>query len=96
MGGGGQALRGASPRARCAAQWRRENAARRHLGIGRLARLRVLLVDGVGERASLVSAGLRDAGFEVVAVLSEPGDLTRRVRDSGADVIVCDLDDPGR
>lgn len=61
-----------------------------------MARLRVLLVDGIAERAALVAAGLAEAGCEVVAVVSDAGDLTRRVRDSGAEVIVCDLDDPGR
>ena len=58
--------------------------------------MRVLLVDGMAERAALVAAGLREAGFDVVAVVSDARDLTRRVRDSCADVIVCDLDDPGR
>ena len=60
------------------------------------ARVRVLLVDGIAERAALVAAGLREAGFDVVAVAPDARDLTRRVRDSGAEVIVCDLDDPGR
>ena len=54
------------------------------------------MVDGDAERASLVSAGLVAAGCEVVALAPDTGDLTRRVRDSGAEVIVCDLDDPGR
>jgi response regulator NasT len=56
----------------------------------------VLLVDGTAERASLVAAGLAEAGFDVVAIASDARDLTRRVRESGAEVIVCDLDDPGR
>lgn len=58
--------------------------------------MRVLLVDGVAERASLVAAGLAEAGYDVVAVASDARDLTRRVRESCAEVIVCDLDDPGR
>lgn len=58
--------------------------------------MRVLLVDGDAERASRVSAGLVAAGCEVVALAPDAGDLTRRVRESGAEVIVCDLDDPGR
>jgi response regulator NasT len=53
-------------------------------------------VDADAERAALVSAGLRAAGYEVVALAPDAIDLTRRVRDSGAEVIVCDLDDPGR
>jgi response regulator NasT len=58
--------------------------------------VRVLLVDGDAERAAQVSAGLAAAGCEVVALASDAGDLTGLVRDSGAEVIVCDLDDPGR
>jgi response regulator NasT len=58
--------------------------------------LRVLLIDGEAERASAVKAGLEAAGCLVVAVAPDAADLTRRVREAQADVIVCDLDDPGR
>jgi response regulator NasT len=58
--------------------------------------VRVLLVDGMAERAALVSAGLVEAGCDVVAVAPDAADLTRRVRESRAEVIVCDLDDPSR
>lgn len=58
--------------------------------------LRVLLVDGDPERAAAVEAGLSAAGYTVVAIAPDAVDLTRRVRDSGAEVIVCDLDDPSR
>ena len=58
--------------------------------------LRVLLVDGDPDRAATVSSGLVTSGFTVVAVAPEAGDLTRLVRESGADVVVCDLDDPSR
>lgn len=44
----------------------------------------------------MVSTGLRAAGYDVVALAASAIDLTRRVRESGAEVIVCDLDDPGR
>jgi response regulator NasT len=56
----------------------------------------VLLVDIDAERACQVQAGLEAAGFQVVAVSSDIADLTRLVRESQADVIVCDLDDPSR
>ncbi len=56
----------------------------------------MLLVDGMAERAALVAAGLAEAGCDVVALAPDAADLTRRVRESGAEVIVCDLDDPGR
>jgi response regulator NasT len=58
--------------------------------------LRVLLIDDDAERATAVRIGLESAGCSVVAVAPEPGDLTRMVREAAADVIVCDLDDPGR
>ncbi len=58
--------------------------------------MRVLLVDGDGERAAAVSAALRATGCEVVAVAPDAADLTRGVRDSGAEVIVLDLDEPSR
>ncbi|WP_342452521.1 ANTAR domain-containing response regulator [Pararoseomonas baculiformis] len=53
-------------------------------------------MDTDAERAALVSAGLRAAGYEVVAFVPDAIDLTRHVRASGAEVIVCDLDDPSR
>ncbi|WP_431285881.1 ANTAR domain-containing response regulator [Humitalea sp. 24SJ18S-53] len=56
----------------------------------------MLLVDGDADRAAAVREGLEASGCEVVAVLAEPLDLIARVRESGAEVIVCDLDDPSR
>ena len=58
--------------------------------------MRVLLVDDEEDRAATVSAGLTAAGCTVVAVAPDATQLTRRVRESGADVIVCALDDPSR
>jgi response regulator NasT len=58
--------------------------------------LRVLLIDDELERAAAVKAGLEAAGCVVVAVAPDPTDLTRMVREAAAEVIVCDLDDPGR
>jgi two-component system, response regulator / RNA-binding antiterminator len=72
-----------------------ENAARRGSGIGD-HQLRVLLVDSDMERAAAVRAGLEAAGFEVAGVSSDASGLTRLVRETRADIIVCDLDDPSR
>lgn len=58
--------------------------------------MRVLLVDGEPDRAAAVKSGLEAAGCTVVAVAPDVADLTRLVREAAADVIVCDLDDPGR
>jgi len=55
-----------------------------------------LLIDTDPERAAAVKAGLGVVGYSVVAVAAEAADLTRLVRESGAEVIVCDLDDPSR
>lgn len=43
-----------------------------------------------------MQAGLEAAGCAVVAVVPDAADLVRLVREAGADVIVCDLDDPSR
>ena len=43
-----------------------------------------------------MEAGLAAAGCTVVAIETGTADLVRRVRDSGAEVIVCGLDDPSR
>ena len=58
--------------------------------------LRVLLVDSDPERAAAVEAGLAATGCTVVAIAAGTGELTRHVRDTGAEVIVCGLDDPSR
>ena len=56
----------------------------------------MLLIDDDAERAAAVKAGLEAAGCAVVAMAAEARDLIGMVRDAAADVIVCDLDDPGR
>lgn len=48
------------------------------------------------ERAAEVRAGLEATGCEVVAVAPDAAGLTALVRASGAEVIVCDIDDPSR
>lgn len=53
-------------------------------------------MDSDGERAAAVEAGLAAAGCTVVGVVGGTTDLTRAVRESGAEVIVCGLDDPSR
>lgn len=57
--------------------------------------MRVLLINDEADRAAAVRAGLEAAGCIVVAVAPDVADLTRMVREAAADVIVCDLDDPG-
>jgi DNA-binding response OmpR family regulator len=50
--------------------------------------LRVLLIDGEQDRAAAVKAGLEAAGFLVVAMAPDAGDLIRLVRQAEANVIV--------
>ncbi len=56
----------------------------------------MLLIDADTDRAAAVRQGLEAAGCTVAAVLPEPFDLIRQVREATADVIVCALDDPSR
>jgi response regulator NasT len=56
----------------------------------------VLLIDADATRAQAVKRGLEEQGILVVALTTEIVGLTARVRDSGADIIVCGLEDPSR
>jgi len=58
--------------------------------------LRVLLVDDNQTRGAAVAASLRADGCEVVAILRNPTDLVAEVRNTAAEVIVCDIDAPSR
>lgn len=53
-------------------------------------------MDSDRDRAAAVEAGLAAAGYVVAGVAGGTADLTRAVRESAADVIVCGLDDPSR
>ena len=56
----------------------------------------MLLVDADEDRAAAVKAGLEASGCSVVAIAPSTADLTARARETGAEIIVCDLDDPSR
>ena len=53
-------------------------------------------MDSDPERAAAVQAELTATGCAVVAIAAGTEELTRHVRDTGAEVIVCGLDDPSR
>jgi response regulator NasT len=57
---------------------------------------RVVLVDGVADRAAWVKESLEVSGFVVMAVLSTGVDLPRLVGELSPDVIVVDIDCPDR
>jgi response regulator NasT len=58
--------------------------------------LRVLLVDDSEERASILRAGLMQAGHEVAAVISSPFDLLQAIESVKPDMIVIDTESPSR
>ncbi len=58
--------------------------------------LRILLVNQCRERQSLVAEHLREAGCEIVAGLALEDDLLTEVRERDPDVVLIDLDSPGR
>ena len=58
--------------------------------------LRIFLLDDNSDRAAAVSAGLIDAGCVIVGLAASSADLVQQVRQSSADVVVCDLDNPSR
>lgn len=53
-------------------------------------------MDGDAERAEAVAAALAADGCKVVGVVPDTGDLVRAVRETEAEVIVCDFDAPSR
>lgn len=60
------------------------------------ADLLILIVDENRIRASIIEAGLREAGHARVVVLSEMLGLLRRIEEIGPDVIIIDLENPNR
>ena len=58
--------------------------------------LTVLVIDANRIRASIIEAGLREAGHENVTVLHEIEGVARRISEINPDVIVIDLGDPNR
>lgn len=59
-------------------------------------RLRVLLVDDSPERRSSVERSLAGVGCEVVGFASSTEDLLQRVQRDNPEVVIIDLDSPGR
>lgn len=60
------------------------------------ADLRILVIDMNRIRASIIEAGLREAGHHNVTIISDTAHLLRRVVDTDPDVIVIDLENPNR
>jgi two-component system, response regulator / RNA-binding antiterminator len=58
--------------------------------------LTVLVIDENPIRASIIEAGLREAGHENVTVVHDVSGVVRRIADINPDVIVIDLGNPNR
>lgn len=58
--------------------------------------LHILVIDMDRIRASIIEAGLREAGHTHVTIIAEVDQLLRRVVDADPDVIVIDLENPNR
>lgn len=58
--------------------------------------LSILIIDENKPRAAIIEAGLREAGHETVAVLHSVKQAARRIVDMAPDVVVIDLENPGR
>jgi two-component system, response regulator / RNA-binding antiterminator len=58
--------------------------------------LRILVIDGNAIRCAILEAGLRDAGYTNVTVLSDATGLIDRIYVIDPDVVVIDLENPSR
>ncbi|MCB1503935.1 MAG: ANTAR domain-containing protein [Hyphomicrobiaceae bacterium] len=58
--------------------------------------LRILVIDPNRIRVSIIEEGLREAGHDDVVIISDMGQLMRRVVDAEPDVIIMDLENPNR
>ncbi|TIW09058.1 MAG: two-component system response regulator, partial [Mesorhizobium sp.] len=58
--------------------------------------LTILVIDENRIRASIIEAGLRDAGHRHVTVIHDVAGIARRIAEIEPDVIVIDLENPNR
>ncbi len=58
--------------------------------------LSVMVIDENGARASIIEAGLRNAGHDRVTVLTDVTGIARQIAEIDPDVIVIDLGNPNR
>jgi response regulator NasT len=58
--------------------------------------LSILIIDENKPRSAIIEAGLREAGHETVAVLHSVKEAARRIVEMAPDVVVVDLENPGR
>jgi response regulator NasT len=58
--------------------------------------LSILVIDENSIRASIIEAGLREAGHELVTVVHDVRGIARQIAEINPDVIVIDLENPNR
>ncbi|UCI09748.1 ANTAR domain-containing response regulator [Mesorhizobium sp. B1-1-8] len=58
--------------------------------------LTILVIDENRIRASIIEAGLRDAGYQHVTLVHDVAGIARRIAEIEPDVIVIDLENPNR
>jgi response regulator NasT len=58
--------------------------------------LSILVVDDNAIRASIIEAGLREAGHVSVRVITDIEDVARRIGEIAPDVVIIDLENPNR
>src|SRR5262245_8409244 len=58
--------------------------------------LAILVIDENRIRASIIEAGLREAGHEAVTIVHDVAGIARKIADVNPDVIVIDLENPNR
>ena len=58
--------------------------------------MRLLVVDENPERSDVVLAGLKEAGYDVVATISKDDDLRQSIKTHQPDLIIIDLESPYR
>jgi response regulator NasT len=58
--------------------------------------LSILLIDDNAIRASIIEAGLREAGHTAVQIVHDIDDLANRIRQIAPDVVIIDLENPNR
>jgi two-component system, response regulator / RNA-binding antiterminator len=58
--------------------------------------LSILIIDENRLRASIIEAGLRDAGYDNLTIVHDVAGLARRISDIAPDVIVISLENPNR
>jgi response regulator NasT len=63
---------------------------------GMAAALSILVIDENRIRASIIEAGLREAGHDRVTVIHDVAGIARRIGEIQPDVIVIDLENPNR